>query len=1053
MQNPYSEDQLVEQTAIALLAGMGWDTLDCYNEFDQGSSPLGRENRGEVVLTRKLRAALKRLNPNASGEAIDDAIEKLTRSRATMSLVEANWKIYRLLKDGVKVTITDPDGEGETDETLKVIDWENPENNDFFLASQLWIAGEMYTRRPDAIGFINGLPLVLMEFKRIDENLHSAYQDNLRDYKDTIPHLFWYNALIILSNGSESRVGSLTASWEHFTEWKRVESEDEPGVVSLETILKGICDHRRLLDIIENFTLFMEAQGGLIKLIAKNHQYIGANSALEALQEIESNQGKLGVFWHTQGSGKSISMIFFAQKALRKIPGGWRFVIVTDRKELDDQIYKNFADCRGVVTQGEVHSEDIQHLRQLLSEDHRYIFTLIQKFQTNDDEPHPVLSDNSNIIVITDESHRSQYDTLALNMRRALPNAAFIAFTGTPLIVGEERTRQVFGEYVSIYDFKQSVEDGATVPLYYENRVPRMELTNEQLNEEIEGILEAAELDETQESRLEREFAMQYQVITREERLEVIAEDIVSHFMGRGYRGKAMVISIDKATAVKMYDKVQKHWKNYIEELQAKLRDTTAAEERQVLEDTIRYMEETDMAVVVSQSQNEIGDLRARGVDITPHRQRMNTQDLDAKFKNPDDPFRIVFVCAMWMTGFDVPACSTIYLDKPQRNHTLMQTIARANRVFKDKVNGLIVDYIGIFRNLERALAIYAEGTDPESRNPIRDKSELVKELRSAIAEIQEFCMNLDVDLPQIDAAETESLERIGQITEAVDKILVNDETKGDYLQRATQISRLYKAILPDPMASDFNGICTLINTIAKKIRNLTPSVNTSDVMEQIEDLLDRSILPTGYTIDAEAEADSIVDLSQVDFDELRDRFRTQHKQIETEKLRGSIRRKLSEIIPLNKTRMDYQEWFEQIIAEYNEAAIDVDTWFEQLIALAEELNAEEQRTIAEQLSEEQLAVFDLLTRPELELTEAEKNEVKAISKQLLDILQRERLVLDWRQRQQSRAAVKVTVADILDELPERYTQEIYDQKCEVVYQHIYDCYYGNGNSIYGGAA
>ena len=735
MQNQYNEDQLVEQPAIALLASLGWETLDCYDEFDQGSSPLGRGNRGEVVLTRRLRAALERLNPDASREAIDGAIEELTYSRATMTPAEANYEIYRLLKEGVKVTITDPDGEGETDETLKVIDWENPGNNDFFLASQLWIAGEMHKRRPDAIGFINGLPLVLMEFKRIDENLYTAYDNNLRDYKDTIPHLFWYNALIILSNGSESRVGSLTARWEHFTEWKRVESEDEEGAVSLETILKGICDHRRLLDIIENFTLFMDAQGGLMKLTAKNHQYLGVNSAVEALGTKELNQGKLGVFWHTQGSGKSISMIFFAQKVLRKIPGSWRFVVVTDRKELDNQIYNNFTDSRGVVTQGEVHAEDIQGLRQLLSEDHRYIFTLIQKFQTNDDAPHPVLSDNSNIIVITDESHRSQYDTLALNMRTALPNAAFIAFTGTPLIAGEQRTREVFGEYVSIYDFKQSVEDGATVPLYYENRVPRMELTNEHLNADLEGILEAAELDETQESWLEQEFAIQYQVITREERLETVAADIVSHFMGRGYRGKAMVISIDKATAVKMYDKVQEHWKAYLDGLQARLRATTAARNGKPCRKRFSTWTQTDMAVVVSQSQNEIDDLRARGVDIAPHRQRMNTQDLDAKFKDPEDPFRIVFVCAMWMTGFDVPACSTIYLDKPQRNHTLMQTIARANRVFKDKVNGLIVDYIGIFRNIEQALAIYAEGTDPEGtapegRNPIRDKSELVEELR-----------------------------------------------------------------------------------------------------------------------------------------------------------------------------------------------------------------------------------------------------------------------------------------------------------------------------------
>ena len=1050
MQNRYSEDQLIEKNAIDLLESLGWEHRNCYNEFDQGSSLLGREHRDEVVLTTRLRAALKRFNPDASSEAIDDAIEELTRSRATMSREEANWEIYRLLKNGVKVTITDRDDEGETDEILKVIDWENPENNDFFLASQFRITCDGYDKRPDVIGFINGLPLVLMEFKRIDKNLYTAYHDNLRDYKDAIPHLFWYNALIILSNGSESKFGSLTAEWEHFSEWKRVESEDEQEEVPLQTILTGICDHRRLLDIIENFTLFMEAQGGLIKLIAKNHQYLGVNNAVEALHGIGSNQGRLGVFWHTQGSGKSISMIFFAQKVLRKIPGGWQFVIVTDRKELDNQIYKNFADCRGVVAQQEVHAETVTHLRQLLSEDHRYIFTLIQKFQTNDGEPHPVLSDNSNIIVITDESHRTQYNTLALNMRTALPNAAFIAYTGTPLITGErEKTREVFGDYVSTYDFKQSVDDGATVPLYYENRVPRMQLDNDDLNEDLVQIFETAELDETQESRIERELPIQYRVITREERLEAIAKDIVSHFMGRGYRGKAMVISIDKATAVKMYDKVQKHWESYVEELQGKLRGTTADGEGQALQDRIRYMKETDMAVVVSQSQNEIGDLRAQGVDITPHRQRMNTEDLDAKFKDPKNPFRIVFVCAMWMTGFDVPACSTIYLDKPQRNHTLMQTIARANRVFADKANGLIVDYIGIFRNLEQALAIYAEGTDEEGRNPIQDKSELVEKLKGAIAEIKQFCANHGVDLAQIDAAETDRLERIARIKDAVNEILVDDKTKQDYLQRARNVFKLYRAILPDAAANEFSGICTLIYIIAQNIKNSIAPADTSDVMEEIEDLLDRSIVPTGYTIDEDSE---IHDLSQIDFDQLRERYRTQHKHIEAQRLRGAIDRQLSEMVRLNRTRMNYQERFEQIIAEYN-AARDVDVWFEQLIAFTEELNEEEQRTIAEQLSEEELAVFDLLTRPALELTEAERDKVKAISKQLLETLKEGKLVLDWRKRQQSRAAVKLTVLQNLRELRECYTQEMYDQKREAVYQHIYESYHGDGNSIYGAAA
>ena len=1058
MQNPYTEDQLVEQPSIALLAGMGWETLDCYSEFDQGISPLSRENKGEVVLITRLRAALERLNPDASNAAVNAAMEELTRSRGAMSLVEANWEIYSLLKDGVKVTATDSEDEGEAVEDLKVIDWENIENNDFFLASQFWITGEMYTRRPDAIGFINGLPLVLMEFKRIDENVYSAYHDNLRDYKDTIPHLFWYNALIILSNGSESRVGSLTASWEHFTEWKRIGSEKEQGTVSLETMLRGICDRTRLLDIIENFTLFTEGQGALIKIFAKNHQYLGVNNAIEELRHIESNLGKLGVFWHTQGSGKSISMIFFAQKVLRTMPGNWIFVIVTDRKELDNQIYKNFAGCRGVVAQQEVHAERVEHLRQLLGEDHRYIFTLIQKFQTKEGEKHPVLSDRSDIIVITDESHRSQYHTLALNMRTALPNAAFIAFTGTPLIAGEEKTREVFGDYVSTYDFKQSVEDGATVPLYYENRVAPVLLDNEDLNEEFEGILEAAALDETQENRIEREFARQYHIITRDERLEDVARDIVSHFMGRGYRGKAMVISIDKATAVKMYDKVQKYWKYYLEGLKIALQNIAKTEEREPLRAKIQYMEETDMAVVVSQSQNEIADLREKGVDILPHRKRMNEEDLDTKFKDPDDPFRIVFVCAMWMTGFDVPSCSTIYLDKPQRNHTLMQTIARANRVCGDKVNGLIVDYVGIFRDLERALAIYAEGTDAGGSNPIRNKSELVEQLRGEIAEVKEFCANLGVDLPKIEAAEPKTFERIQGIEDAVNSILINDETKGDYLQRASHIFKLYKAILPDAAANEFRGICSLINIIAQRIRTLTPTVDPSDVRAEIENLLDQSIVPTDYITEASGdyETNQMVDLSQIDFDQLRERFKTRHKQIEVEKLRGAINRTLSQMVRLNKTRMDYQEKFEEMIAEYNDGSVDAALVWERLLALVEELNAEDQRTIAEQLSEEELTVFDLLTRPallELELTEAERDEVKAVSKKLLATLKQEKLVLDWRKRQQSRAAVRLTIDEILDELPECYEPNIYDQKCEAVYQHIYESYYGDGNSIYGVAA
>ena len=1049
--NPYSENQLVEQPAIALLKEMGWHTQDCSNEFESDIEiRTGREAKSEVVLTDRLRAALERLNPDATEDAIDAAIEELTQSRAVMNPVEANREIYNLLKDGVKVTVTDPNTQEETVSVIKVIDWENPKNNDFFAASQFSIIGDMYTRRPDLICFVNGIPLILMEFKRIDENLYSAYNDNLRDYKDTIPHLFWYNAVIIVSNGSESRVGSLTADWEYFTEWKRTESEDEQHQVSLEILLKGVCHPIRLLDIIENFTLFMEVQGGTIKLISKNHQYLGVNNAIAALQETKSNFGKLGVFWHTQGSGKSISMLFFAQKVLRKMPGHWTFVVVTDRKELDNQIYKTFASASGVLTQQEVHAENIVHLRQLLSEDHRYIFTLIQKFQTTGNEPHPVLSERSDIIVITDEAHRSQYDTLALNMRTALPNAAFIAFTGTPLIASEEKTREVFGDYVSIYNFKQSVVDRATVPLYYENRVPRLQLTNPDLNIDFEQILEEAELDEAQEAKLKDKFESEYHLITRDERLETVAKDIVSHFIGRGYRGKAMVISIDKPTAVKMYDKIQKHWQQKLQSLKSELNSSVPRDKQKQLETLIQYMEETDMAVVVSTSQNEIDDLGRRGVDIRPHRRRMNSEDLETKFKNPDDPFRIVFLCAMWTTGFDVPSCSTIYLDKPQRNHTLMQTIARANRVFKDKVNGLIVDYIGVLRNLEKALAIYATGSNGEGSNPIADKSKLVEELREAIEKISDFCRNLGINFAEIEAADR--LQQIHLIDAAENHILVNDETKRNFLEQARNVYKLFKAILPDTAANNFSGICSLINIIARKIKNLSEPVDISEVENAVEELLDRSIAPEGYIINSGQNTydSEQLDLSQIDFEQLAEQFNTEHKRTQAEKLKGAINRKLKEMVQLNKSRMDLQEKFEQMIAEYNEGHISEDRHFEDIFDFLNVLSEEEQRADSEELSEEELAVFDLLTKPEPHLTVPQREEVKTSVKNLLDKLKRKNLVLDWRKQQQLRAQTELTVQTILDEgLPETYTQELFEKKWKAVYQHVYESYYGEGRNIY----
>ncbi len=1040
----YDELTLVEKPAIELFESLGFSYLDCYHETFGDNSTLGRETNSEVVLKNRLTESLINLNPDIKPESLYLAVEEISRDRSSLNPVIANREIYKMLKDGVKVSTRNEDEE-EVFETVKVIDFNNPENNDFFLASQFWVSGDMYKKRPDLVCFINGIPLVFIELKASHRRLENAYRDNLTDYKDTIPHIFWYNAFIILSNGSDSSIGSISSAYEHFNEWKKINSEGEEGIVSLDTIIRGTCEKTKLLDIIENFTLYNDSGGSLVKIISKNHQYLGVNNAIESFKKIKENQGKLGVFWHTQGSGKSFSMIFFSQKILRKFGGNYTFLIVTDRKELDDQIYKNFSGSGAVIEQ-EVHAESREHLKKLLTENHRNIFTLIHKFGTETGETYPQLSTRDDIIVITDEAHRSQYDTLAMNMRTALPNASFIAFTGTPLIVGEELTKQTFGDYISIYDFKQSVEDNATVPLYYENRIPEVQLLDKDLfSHEFEKIIEESILNEEQEKKLSREFARQYHIITRDDRLDKIAEDIVEHSVNRGYMGKAMVVSIDKPTTVKIYDKVQKHWKKYIDGYKERLRHATDIAEIDDLNFKIQHMEETDMAVVVSQEQNEIQRFKELGLDIETHRRRMVQEDLATKFKDPDNPFRIVFVCAMWMTGFDVQPLSTIYLDKPMKNHTLMQTIARANRVFKDKPNGLIVDYVGIFRNLQKALAIYGpSGGEGEGGKPVQPKEELVKQLEDAIKEFNNYAKAKEINIEEI--LEAEGFDKVNLRDKAVDKILVNDESKRKFQSIHSTIIKLYKAILPDKDAGRFNKICALLTNLNEKIKSLTPKDDdVSEAMGRIEKLLDESIEAEGYVIDAQT---NLVDLSKIDFDELKKRFLNENKHMEAEKLRGAVNSKVKRMVRLNKLRINLSEKLQKLIDEYNSGSINVQTFFDELTNLVREVNEEDKRAISENLSEEELAIFDLLDKGDL--SEAEKKEVKKASRTLLETLKKQKLVLDWRKRQQSRADVQVTIETVLDkELPRTYTPEIFKEKCDEVFHHVYDSYYGAERSVY----
>jgi len=1048
----YTEDQLVEQPAIELFEEIGWETVNVYYETLGPKGTLGRDNKSEVFLTRRLRAAIERLNPGTPAEAIDQAVTEITRPRTVMHYARANQQIHSLMRDRVEVSVRQPDGT-TLPEKLTVIDWENPENNDFLLTSQLWVHSDLYHRRTDLVGFVNGIPLVFIELKASHRNLKNAYDDNLRDYRDSISHLFTPNGFVVLSNGADTKVGTITSGWEFFSEWKKINSEGEEGSVSLETVIRGMCTKERLLDLIENFVVFQDLPGGFVKLLARNHQYLGVNNAMARMDELQhappNERGRLGVFWHTQGSGKTVSMLFFSQKVLRKRPGNWSFVIVTDRDDLDEQAYKEFL-YAGVITEKHMRASGSANLRQLLAEDHRYVFTLIHKFRTEKGETHPVVSDRSDVIVITDEAHRTQYDTLALNMRNALPNASFLGFTGTPLIAGEERTREVFGDYVSIYNYAASTADHATVPLFYENRIPQLQIANPTFGDDLMAIVEEADLDESQERQLARALGQQYELITRDDRLDTVAKDLVDHFLGRGFPGKALVVSIDKVTAVRTFDKVQRFWAERLARNEQNLAmGDLSPEQADLLTREISFMRDTDMAVVISQAQNEIAEMAARGLDIKPHRKRMVEEQLEEKFKDAEDPFRIAFVCSMWTTGFDVPSLSTVYLDKPLRNHTLMQTITRANRVFPEKNNGLIVAYVDVFRNLQKALAIYAVGSKA-GEVPVEEKGALIEAVREAVDDLRAFCSERDVDLDAL--GRLKGFELVGAGKRTIEMLMVDDDEKIAFLSRASLVDRIYKAILPDKRANEFSRLRAVSKFLADGIAAYTERTDVSGVLGRVEQLLDESVAAHEYLI-PESEAEALFDLGAVDWKGLEDAFKQGRPRTAAQRLRSLLSARIAALVRLNPVRVDLVERFEKLVADYNAGSMNTETFFQELLAFGKTLTEEEARALSEGLSEELLAIFDLLMRPAPPLSEAEQALVKRVAEELLAILKRDKIVLDWRKQQGTRAAVRVAVEETLDRLPEAYTRQLYAQKCDAVYQHVFDSYWDDGHSVYDRAA
>lgn len=1085
MANFISEDQIEQALLQKLHSHHHYELLNCYTpQPDTLNDGSQRQDKRDVILKERLQTACEVFNPDIPSTIIAEEIQKLLelRNHQSTSLFKINQTLYHQLREGIPVTFPDQDGTTQQ-HTLRLIDFDQPDNNQYLAVSQLWIKTiglepKAQYRRPDVILYINGLPIVFIELKNSNVALQTAFTTNLTEYLHDIPQLFYANAFCILSNAIETRVGSFSAGWEHFFHWLRAYDEKQPinrqqiqeYGLSLESVLEGLMQPKYLLDYLENFILFEDDKK---KIIAQNHQFLGVNNAYQRFLEREQYDHKLGVFWHTQGSGKSYSMIFYVRKILRKVTGNFSFLVITDRQDLNTQIYQNFIKVGVIPSNYPAIPADAAQLREYLGQNKKLIFSLIQKFHYPKGKKYPRLFDpekeGREIIVLIDEAHRSQYEDLAENMKAGLKGAHFIAFTGTPLLGRARKTNAWFGEYVSEYNFQQAMEDKATVPLFYEKRVPKVLVVNDELSEEFCQLLEDEDVNEAQREKLERKFATELEVIKRDNRLDTIAADIAYHFPRRGYLGKAMVISVDKFTAVKMYNKVKAAWDKEITSLQLQAHKTPNEVERQYLKNMIKFMKGVEMAVVISDPSADEDKFKQQQLEIKPHIERLKVldaagHDIEHNFKDPEHSLRIVFVCAMWLTGFDAPTVSTLYLDKPMKGHTLMQTIARANRVASYKIQGLrgeliekkngeIIDYYNVFRNMEKALKDYGQSdkdTTDESA-AIQNKDQLFVLLDAAVQETLSFCQSIEIDLRRV-LQKTDAFKQLEEFKLFTDTLLGNDTWRKSFKVYENTVSSLYEACKPEILerGRDRKTIDAL-HYLRGILDGAIQQADLEGVGLQISQLMDSSILvdDNDQLTQREFQAQYKIiqqgkmwDLSKIDFDTLRNEFKAApYKNIETTDLRLFLEQKLQKMLNENRQRTDFTVRLQRIIDRYNAGSSSVENYYEELVAFAEELKSETERHVREGLTEDELEIYDLLHQDSL--TKAEEERVKLASKHLLSRLLQESpkvLVKEWWKDDQTKLAVKKVIEDVLDDdLPNSYDRKTFKEKCDHVYHLTLD--------------
>ena len=1040
MSKDYSEDQLIQKSAADLLENeLGWISVMAWDAEVLGESgTFGRKSYHEVLLTRHFCKALKSLNPWMTDKQLAEAVERMTEHMSSQSLMQINEQKYLYIRDGIPVTRTKPNGETE-EIKAKIIDFASPDKNEFMCVRELWVYGSLYRRRADIVGFVNGIPLLFMELKNHDVEVVDAFNKNYRDYLDTIPQLFHHNAFIIFSNGLEARVGTIDSKWEFFHEWKRL-NEMGAGNIELPTMLKGICKKENFLDLLENFILYDHSDGRTVKILSRNHQYLGVNQAVEMYRNREYINGKLGVFWHTQGSGKSYSMLFLAQKIRRKFAGSPTIVVLTDREELNKQISDTFENCGmlGKVKAREFIAQSGEDLITKLKGNPSFIFSLIQKFNRPDAEP---IYPGHDIVVISDEAHRTQNGIFADNLMHLLPTANRIGFTGTPLLSNDNITARTFGGYVSIYDFKRAVEDKATVPLYYENRGERLQdLQNPEINEEIATALEqAGDMDASQLAKLEREFAKDVHLLTAKKRLRIVAKDFVRHYSDLWTSGKAMMVSYNKVTCVRMYEYVQEYWQKEIVLLEEQIAKSTSQQEVQELNRKLKWMQETEMAVVVSQEQNEVQTFQKWGLDILPHRAMMEKRELDKEFKDKDSKLRVVFVCAMWLTGFDVKTLSCLYIDKPMKAHTLMQTIARANRVAEGKTNGLIIDYIGIVKALRQALADYTANPEGEGGNdPTIDKKELIKHVHETIVAATAFLNEHEFDL--INLIEADNFFKLCLLKEAANAMCATTEIRKTYCTYATTLLKLWKYLDREDIIPELKRQKDAIEAIYKELQKKRKHADITDLSVAINEIVNEH-LQIDTTIVAEPGVSRRFDISGINFDVLRREFaKSKEKNLILKDIQELLQERIAQMLSQNPRRVNFYEKYQEIIHEYNQEQnqVNIEQTFEELMQLSTQLTEEEKRYVREGFeNDEQLSMYDLLMKDNLS-----KEDIKKLKKVAVDLLAKIKDLIKTMDhpfdKRETKATIIIAIRDTLwSELPESYSDESINYYKDAVYNYV----------------